>query len=49
MIYTADEPEAARYTKDNKVVKDHHYYKGEGFLWNKKAAMNKKYYPYFHK
>jgi hypothetical protein len=49
MIFTSREPPHARFTQDRAMVKDHHYYKGQDFSWNKPARINEKFYPYFHK
>lgn len=43
------EPQKARFTKSNAIVKDHFYYHGNGFKWDRPATVTDKYYPYYHK
>lgn len=43
------EPQKARFTKSNAIVKDHYYYHGNGFKWDRPATVTDKYYPYYHK
>jgi len=43
------EPQKARFTSSNAIVKDHYYYRGNDFVWNKACAMTDKYYQYYHK
>jgi len=43
------EPQKARFTSTNNIVKDHYYYRGNDFVWNKACAMTDKYYQYYHK
>jgi len=49
MLTVTKEPQVARFTSDKAIVKDHFYYQGNGFSWDKPARMHKKFYPYFHK
>ena len=46
---TTAEPQKARFTKDNAIVKDYYFYQGNEFSWNKPAKINDKHYPFFHK
>lgn len=43
------QPQKARFTSNNKIIKDHHYYQGNDFKWNKPSAISDKFYPYYHK
>lgn len=49
LTVTPKEPQSARFTSDRAIVKDHYYYKGKDFSWNKPACINEKYYPFYHK
>ena len=49
MLTVTKEPQHARFTSGKVMIKDHYYYKGNGFSWSKPARMNEKYYPFFHK
>lgn len=49
MLTVTKEPHAARYTSSKVMIKDHYYYKGGDFSWNRPARMNEKYYPYYFK
>jgi hypothetical protein len=49
MLTVTKEPQHARFTTDKVMIKDHYYYKGNGFSWSKPARVNEKYYPFFHK
>ena len=49
LTLTPKEPQSARFTSDHVIVKDHYYYKGKDFSWNKPACINEKYYPFYHK
>ena len=46
---TIVEPQKARFTKDNAIIKDHHFYNSNEFSWNKPAKINDKHYSFFHK
>lgn len=43
------EPSAARLTSNNVIIKDHFFYKGNEFSWNRPSRMSQKFYPYYHK
>jgi len=49
MLTVTKEPQVARFTSDKAIIKDHFYYQGNGFSWDKPARVHKKFYPYFHK
>jgi len=46
---TVIEPQKARFTSSNAIIKDHYYYRGNDFKWNQPAAIADKFYPYYHK
>jgi len=46
---TVVEPQKARFTSSNAIIKDHYYYRGNDFKWNQPAAIADKFYPYYHK
>ena len=49
LTITKEPPHVARLTSDKVIVKDHFYYKGNDFSWNKAARISNKFYPYYHK
>lgn len=43
-----NEPQKARFTKDNVIIKDRHFYSGNEISWNRPSQITDKYYPYYH-